>query len=151
MKGKFRTVFWSAAAAVVAILLALAFRPQPVPVDLAEVTRGPMRVLVRAEGRTRVRNEYVVSAPIGGQHMRVEHKPGAHVEAGQVLARILPSDPSLLDARSRAELEAAVRSAEAALSLIATSSKSSSARSRIARATSRPMRPNPLIATLVAM
>jgi HlyD family secretion protein len=49
--------------------------------------------------------------------LRVEYKPGAAVSAGDVLARILPSDPSLLDARSRAELRAAVRSADAALAL----------------------------------
>lgn len=117
MTFKFRTIFWTAAALIVAVLLTLAFRPQPVPVDLAELTRGTMTVTVRDEGRTRVRNEYVISAPVGGQLLRVEYKPGAQVNAGDVLARILPSDPSLLDERSRAELEAAVRSSEAALAL----------------------------------
>jgi HlyD family secretion protein len=117
MKIKFRTIFWTAAAIGVAALLVWAFRPQPVPVDLAAVARGPMQVAVRDEGRTRVRNEYVISAPVGGQLLRVEHKAGAAVAAGDVLARILPSDPSLLDARSRAELQAAARSAEAALAL----------------------------------
>jgi len=117
---RFRTVFWAAAAIVVAILLILAFRPQPVPVDLAEVRSAAMQVSVRDEGRTRVRNEYVISAPVGGQLLRIEYKPGAEVSAGDVLARILPSDPSLLDARSRAELQASVRSAEAALSLART-------------------------------
>ncbi|HSG63831.1 MAG TPA: HlyD family efflux transporter periplasmic adaptor subunit, partial [Gammaproteobacteria bacterium] len=78
---------------------------------------GTLTVTVRDEGWTRVRNEYVVSAPVGGQLLRIEYKPGADISAGDVLARILPSDPSLLDARSRAELQAAVRSAEAALAL----------------------------------
>ncbi len=117
MNIRFRTVFWITAVAIVLVLLALAFRPQPVAVDIAAVTRGAMQVAVRNEGRTRVRNEYVISAPVGGQLLRVEHKPGARVAAGDVLARILPSDPSLLDARSRAELQASVRSAEAALAL----------------------------------
>jgi len=117
MKIKFRSVFWTGAAIVVAGLLVYAFRPQPVPVDIAVVTRGPMQVTVRDEGRTRVRNEYVISAPVGGQLLRVEYKPGAEVSAGDVLARILPSDPSLLDARSRAELQASLRSAEAAFAL----------------------------------
>jgi len=117
---RFRTVFWAAAAVVFAILLVLAFRPQPVPVDLAEIRGGAMQVSVRDEGRTRVRNEYVISAPVGGQLLRIEYKPGAEVSAGDILARILPSDPSLLDARSRAELQASVRSAEAALSLART-------------------------------
>jgi HlyD family secretion protein len=59
----------------------------------------------------------VISAPIGGQLLRIEYKPGAEVNAGDVLARILPTDPSLLDVRSRAELQASVRSAEAALAV----------------------------------
>ena len=63
MRIKFRTAFWAAAAVVLAVLLALAFSPQAVPVDMAEATSGPMIVTVRDEGRTRVRNEYIVSAP----------------------------------------------------------------------------------------
>lgn len=117
MNISFRTVFWSAAAVVVLVFLGYAFRPQAVPVDLAASTRGELIVTVRDQGRTRVRNEYVISAPVGGQLLRIEYKPGAEVSAGDVVARILPSDPSLLDVRSRAELEAAVRSAEAALAL----------------------------------
>jgi len=117
MKIKFRTVFWATASIIVAILLVVAFRPQAIPIDVAEVTRGEMSVTVRDEGRTRVRNEYVISAPVGGQLLRIEYKPGAEVNAGDVLARILPSDPSLLDVRSRAELQASVRSAQAALAL----------------------------------
>jgi HlyD family secretion protein len=133
MKIKFRTIFWSAAAIGVAALLVWAFRPQPVPVDLTGVIRGPMQVTVRDEGRTRVRNEYVISAPVGGQLLRVEHKPGAKVEAGAVLARILPSDPSLLDARSRAELQAAARSAEAALGLALAETERAEAEAAFAR------------------
>ena len=117
MKIRFRTVFWAAVAIIVTGALVYAFRPQPIPVDFANVTRGPMQVMVRDEGRTRVRNEYVVSAPVGGQLLRVEFKPGAEVAAGDVLARILPSEPSLQDARSRAELQASLRSAEAAFAL----------------------------------
>ncbi len=105
MKIKFRTLFWTLAAVAVAALLVWAFRPQPVPVDLAEVMRGSMQVTVRDEGRTRVRNEYVVSAPVGGRLLRVEYKPGAEVMAGEVLARILPSDPSLFEARGKRHFE----------------------------------------------
>lgn len=117
MRINFRTIFWTCVAVALAVMLVLAFRPQPVPVDLASASRGTLTVTVRDEGWTRVRNEYVISAPVGGQLLRVEYKPGAEISAGDVLARILPSDPSLLDARSRAELQAAVRSAEAALAL----------------------------------
>jgi HlyD family secretion protein len=111
----FRTVFWAIAGIALIVLLALAFRPQPVLVDLAEVSRGTLTVSVRDEARTRVREVYVVSAPLGGRLLRINHHAGDNVDAGEVLATILPGDPVLLDARSQVEARAAVRSAEAAL------------------------------------
>ena len=116
MKLRFRTAFWAAAALVLLALLVWAFRPQPVEVDTGEAVRGPMQVTVRDEGRTRVRNEYIVSAPVGGRLLRVPFKPGAAVEAGDVVARIVPGDPAFLDVRARGEAEAAARAAEANLS-----------------------------------
>jgi HlyD family secretion protein len=111
----FRTVFWAIAGITLAVLLALAFRPQPVLVDLAVVTRAPLTVSVRDEARTRVREVYIVSAPLAGRLLRINHHAGDSVAAGDVLATILPGDPALLDARSQVEARAAVRSAEAAL------------------------------------
>lgn len=116
MKLTFRSVFWAGAAVLLVVLLMLAFRPRPVPVDTGETWRGPMQVTVRDEGRTRVRDEYIVHAPVSGQLLRVPFKPGAAVTAGQVVARIQPGDPAFLDARERAEAQAAVRAAEAGLS-----------------------------------
>jgi len=113
---KFRNLFWIGAAVVVAALLFFAFRPQPVAVDVAQTKRGPMIVTVSDEGRTRVRNEYVVSSPVAGRLLRVEYKAGASVHAGDTLARIRPSEPAFLDVRMRGEARAAVDSAEAALS-----------------------------------
>tara|TARA_R110000868_G_scaffold4567_5_gene28651 strand:- start:2947 stop:4164 length:1218 start_codon:yes stop_codon:yes gene_type:complete len=111
----FRTVFWTIAGIALAVLLAFAFRPQPVLVDLADVTRDTLTVSVRDEARTRVREVYIVSAPLGGRLLRINHDAGDSVAAGDVLATILPGDPALLDARSQVEARAAVRSAEAAL------------------------------------
>src|SRR5690606_21990321 len=71
---------------------------------------------VSDEGRTRARNEYVVSAPVGGRLLRVDLKPGDTVHAGETVARILPAPPPFLDERMREEARAAVESAEAALS-----------------------------------
>ena len=106
-------------AIVVAILAALgvwAFRPRPVPADFATVTRGPLEVSVEDEGRTRVRDRYVVSAPLPGRMHRIELEPGDPVKAGKtVVAQFQPADPALLDVRTRAELQARVRAAESAL------------------------------------
>ena len=100
----------------VAAVAVWAFRPRPVPADFAAVARGPLEVTAEEEGRTRVRERYVVSAPLPGRMRRIELEPGDPVVAGRTaLAEFLPADPVLLDARTRAELEARVRAAESAL------------------------------------
>jgi Membrane-fusion protein len=106
--------------ALVAALLFIAFRPHPVAVDLAEVTRGHMEVTINADGKTRIRHLYEVSSPIAGTALRSPVEEGDAVIAGKtVVARVEPVAPSLIDARSRVQLEAAVREAEAAADLAA--------------------------------
>lgn len=114
---KFRTLFWTAATLLLAALLVFAFRPRPVLVDLGEISRGPLTVAVRDEARTRVRDIYVVSAPVSGRLLRIGNRAGERVEAGAVIAVIQPGPPTFVDERSRREIEAGVRSAEAALGL----------------------------------
>lgn len=94
--------------------LAWAFRPIPVPADFAPVSRGALMVTIDDEGETRVRDIYIVSAPVAGRIERIELEVGDPVFAGQtVLARFQPQDPALLDVRSQSEAEAGVRLAEA--------------------------------------
>jgi HlyD family secretion protein len=115
MRAIVRNLGWIVGGLVVVGLLIYAFRPLPAEVDTAAVTRGPLVVTVTAEGKTRIKERYVVSAPLGGQLLRLRHRPGDPVSPGQtVLATIEPGDPSLLDARSRAEIEAKVKATEAA-------------------------------------
>ncbi|WP_434290741.1 efflux RND transporter periplasmic adaptor subunit [Celeribacter sp. SCSIO 80788] len=102
---------------LVAALLFIAFRPHPVAVDLTEVTRGHMEVTINADGKTRIRNLYEVSSPIAGTALRSPVEEGDAVVAGDTVARVEPLSPSLIDARSRVQLEAAVREAEAAADL----------------------------------
>lgn len=134
LRWNFRTLFWGAAALVLVVLLALAFRPRPVEAELAQVTRGDMTVRVRDEGRTRVREAYVVSAPLAGRLLRVGNRVGETVRAGQAIAAIKPSDPTLLDERTRREAQAAVRSAEAAVALARQEQKRADAQLAQARA-----------------
>lgn len=106
------------AAAVLAAVLAWAFWPRPVPVDLAEIGRGPLTVTVDGEGKTRVRETYLVSAPLPGRVLRIDAEVGDAVTAKEtVLATVRPTDPTFLDVRTRAELVAAVSAAEAARAL----------------------------------
>lgn len=96
--------------------LVVVFMPRPVVVDVAPVTRQKLVVTVDEDGRTRIRDRYIVSAPLGGELQRITLRAGDPIEAGQtILAEIIPGDPALLDARAIAEAEARVRRAEAAL------------------------------------
>ena len=101
---------------VLGAILVWAFLPSPVPADFATVQKGVLQVTVEDEGQTRVRDRYVVSAPVPGRMERIELEPGDPVIAKKtVVARFAPTDPSLLDVRTRAELEARARAAESAV------------------------------------
>jgi HlyD family secretion protein len=96
-------------------LIVVGLWPRAVPVEVGTVSRGPLIVTVDEQGMTRVKNRYVVSAPVAGQLRRIDWKAGAAVEAGQtVLATLETSGADFLDARSLAQAEARVRAAEAA-------------------------------------
>lgn len=95
--------------------LVLAFWPQPIPVEFAYAKHGTVLVTVDEDGKTRIREKYVVSAPLSGRLLRIEMDPGDTVAAGEtLLAVIQPRDPELLDARTIAQTEARVAAAEAA-------------------------------------
>ncbi|NOU29011.1 MAG: HlyD family efflux transporter periplasmic adaptor subunit [Polyangiaceae bacterium] len=108
-----RTALVVVAASVVAALF-LATRPRPVTVETLAVTRGPLQITVEEAGRTRVRDRYLVLAPLSGDLARITLRPGDKVEHGGLLARIVPQSPGLLDPRSRAEAVARVSSARSA-------------------------------------
>jgi HlyD family secretion protein len=116
MKRLWKKLTWTVLGGAFVALLGYAFVPKPVEVDLAEVERGAMRVTVDQDGKTRVRERYVVAAPLGGRLARIPFKAGDPVEARKtVLAIVEPTPPQLLDARAREEAEARVRWSEAAL------------------------------------
>ncbi len=93
----------------------VSFAPRPTLVDSATVTRGPLQVSIVEEGKTRVVDRYIVSAPTAGYARRLQFKVGDQVTAGQVLLRLDPLASNVLDPRSRAEAQARVRAAEAAI------------------------------------
>lgn len=99
-------------AAGVFALITIWLRPKPTKVDVAKAIRGPMRVTVDGEGKTRVRDRYVVAAPVAGRLRRITLRRGDAVETGQVIAQIdsLPLTP--LDPRQRAEAIGRVNAAK---------------------------------------
>lgn len=108
-----RRIVTFAILAALGTVIALALRPQPVPVDVALVDRGPIEVTVEEPGRTRVIDRYVVSAPMTGNLARLEIHDSDPVTEGEVVARIVPLAPPLLDARTRSEAGARLGEARA--------------------------------------
>ena len=107
--------FWGGMVLVAAIA-AFAMWPDTMAVEVAASTRGPMRVTVDEDGETRVRDRYVVSAPVTGQLQRIELEPGDPVVKEEtIVARLLPAASPLLDPRTRTELQAAIPAAQAAV------------------------------------
>ena len=96
-------------------VLGWAFWPSPVVVETARVKRQHFEEAILEDGQTRVRERYVVAAPLAGTLLRIELKAGDQVEAGTDVASILPNRPPLLDLRARQEAEQRLGAAEAAL------------------------------------
>lgn len=105
-----------AAVLVVAGIVAAAMWPESIEVDLAKVTKGALQVTLDEDGETRVRDRFVVSAPVSGRLQRIELEPGDRVVRGKtIVARLAPAAAPLLDPRTRSELDAGVDAARAAV------------------------------------
>jgi len=105
----------AAALVVLALLVAWALRPQPVAVELAEVTRGPFEQAIAEDGQTRVRDRYVIAAPLAGRVERIQLEVGDPVKQNQIVAELAPTAPAFLDARTQRELRERIGAAEAQL------------------------------------
>ncbi len=97
----------------VAAAIGWGFLPRAVEVEAMPAATGTLAVTVEEEGRTRVKERYVVSAPVAGFARRIDLKVGNAVRQGQILATLEPSRSVALDPRSRAQARARVRAAEA--------------------------------------
>jgi HlyD family secretion protein len=104
-----RGFVWGGLALATALLLVYTLRPTPVPVEVAAAGRGPLRVTIDEEGRTRVRDRYVVVAPVAGRVARITLDEGAAVTRGMAVAQLSAAP---LDPRTREEAAARLRGAE---------------------------------------
>jgi len=105
-----------AALAAVAALVAWSLQPRPVAVEVAVVAEGPFEQTIIDDGKTRVRERYVISAPLAGRVERIALEAGDTVHAGETVAQLTPTAPAFLDARTARELQARIGTAEAQLS-----------------------------------
>jgi HlyD family secretion protein len=111
-----RRLVWLVVAVVALSGLFWAIWPKPVAVETMVISRGPLAAAVSAEGKTRVRHLYEVSAPVDGTLERITVQPGDPVTPNSIVARIAPIASRPLDPRARAEAQAAVTAARAAVS-----------------------------------
>jgi len=105
----------TAISALISVLLIWGFWPQSVFVEAIEAKRAPLTITIEEEGRTRVVDRYIISAPVDGVACRQQMDVGDEVKRGQVLLGITPMESQILDPRTRAQTEAQVAAAESAL------------------------------------
>jgi HlyD family secretion protein len=132
MQLRARIGFTLLAVAVVGGLL-FGFFPGAVPVETTAVTKGPLVVTVEEEGKTRVRDRYVISAPVAGHLRRIELRVGDALQIAQTVAVIEPMRSSALDPRSHAQAAAMLQAAEAVLAAARANAKAAAAQAELAR------------------
>lgn len=96
-------------------LLIWGFWPKPIMVETATAKKAPLTITIQEDGKTRVIDRYVISSPVNGMTCRMHLNIGDKVTQGQTLLAITPLESQVLDARSRAQAEAQVMAARAAL------------------------------------
>jgi HlyD family secretion protein len=101
-----------AVVAALALMLAWAFAPRPVEVELAPVVQGRFETTIDEDAKTRLADRYLVSAPLAGRLERITLKEGDAVDVDMALAQLMPVLPAMLDERTLREVRARVASAQ---------------------------------------
>ncbi|MDO4769886.1 MAG: HlyD family efflux transporter periplasmic adaptor subunit [Brachymonas sp.] len=129
-----KTLMLAGGIAVLGGLLWLALRSPAQLASTGQVTRGPLEVAFQEEGKTRIKQRYVITAPVAGTVRRISLQAGDAVQAGQTLAELEPSASTLLDPRARSQAQADVRSAQALLDAARKRSAAAQASQQLAQA-----------------
>jgi HlyD family secretion protein len=111
---KARTLLGGGAAVLVLGAAVWALWPRPLAAETAAAARAPLRVTVEGPGKARVRDRFVVAAPVAGHLVRIAVRAGDVVPEGAIVAVIRPATPAPLDERTRRELTARLEAARAA-------------------------------------
>jgi HlyD family secretion protein len=106
---------WVPIAAIAVAALIYMLRPAAVTVDVATIARGDLVVAIEEEGRTRVHDRYVISAPVAGVLERVRVRAGDQVKRGDVIAALRPAPAPPLDTRTEAQSRARLAASEDAV------------------------------------
>lgn len=110
---KKRMLYIGAASAAIVAVLAWAFAPRPVEVEVSAASVGRFERTIDEDGRTRLRDRYVVSAPLAGHLSRITLREGDMLPADAPIATLTPALSPMLDERTVRELRARVDAAQA--------------------------------------
>lgn len=83
-----KKILWILLSILILAIMIFLLRPTPIITEVTPVRRGPLQVEIVEDGVTRVRERYIVTAPMMGTLRRVELRAGDRVKKGQVVARI---------------------------------------------------------------
>ena len=111
-----KKIAWMVGGLIVLALLVWAFMPRATEVEVANVTQGRFERSVQEDGKTRLRDRYVVSTPLAGRVARITLRQGDSVERDAMVATLWPLVPALLDERARDQQNAHVGTLEASVS-----------------------------------
>ncbi|MDE2400408.1 MAG: HlyD family efflux transporter periplasmic adaptor subunit [Burkholderiales bacterium] len=106
-------IYWGGGATVAVALMAWAFAPRPIEVEVAKVTQGHFETTIDEEGKTRLRERYVVSAPLSGLLTRITLREGDAVDANAVVATLTPVLAPIVDERTLREQQVRVEITQA--------------------------------------
>jgi HlyD family secretion protein len=112
---KLRMVLYAATGLASVAAIAWAFAPRPLEVEAATVESGHFEQAIEEDGRTRLRDRYVVSAPLTAHLVRMTLREGDRVNAGDTVAVLTPVMSPLFDQRSQREAVARDSAAQAAI------------------------------------
>lgn len=110
---KKRMLYIGAASVTIVAVLAWAFAPRPVEVEVGTATVGRFERTIDEDGRTRLHDRYVVSAPLAGHLSRITLREGDALAADAPIATLTPALSPMLDERTVRELRARVDAAQA--------------------------------------
>jgi HlyD family secretion protein len=124
---------WIVAAVVAFLLLFLALRAAPVPVEIGEVRVAAFTQSFEEQGKTELNHRYMLAAPIAGTLRRIDLQQGDPVHAGDVVAEVEPSSAALLDPATRTRIAGEAEAASADASAAAERVSAAQAASTLAR------------------
>lgn len=130
-----RSLLWGTIIVILLVLLGYLLKPRPVLTEIGQIVREDMRQVISEEGKTRVQDMYVLSAPVTGFLRRISSEVGdAVTRSDTVVAQIESIDPAFLDPRSEAQVKAEIEAANSSLAFAEAEMKQAEAELEFAEA-----------------